>query len=196
MIGFAMCGSFCNMQRAVDEMKALTDKGYDILPIMSYNVYKTDTKFGKAQDFISKVTEITGREIIHTIPDAEPIGPKIKLDCLCICPCSGNTLAKLAHGICDTPVTMAAKAHLRNERPLVIALASNDALAGNAVNVGIMLSRRHVYFVPFTQDDPGKKPRSVVCNFSLLEETIDNAMQNKQIQPIFDSRDFDEKQST
>lgn len=184
MLGFAFCGSFCNMQRAVSEMERIVLSGVEVLPIMSFNVYGTDTKFGKAQDFIKKVEEITGKSVIHTIPDAEPIGPAIKLDCLCICPCSGNTLAKLAHGICDTPVTMAAKAHLRNERPLVIALASNDALSGNAANLGAMLTRKNVYFVPFGQDDPLKKPRSAVCDFSMLSETIENAIAGRQLQPI------------
>lgn len=165
-------------------MEKLVGQGYEILPIMSFNVYNTDTKFGKAKDFIDRVEKITGKSVIHTIPDAEPIGPAIKLDCLCICPCSGNTLAKLAHGICDTPVTMAAKAHLRNERPIVIALASNDALSGNAENFGRMLSRKNVYFVPLGQDDPIKKPRSMVCDFSKLGETVEKSVKGQQLQPI------------
>ena len=172
------------MSRAVEEMEKLVGQGYEILPIMSFNVYNTDTKFGKAKDFIDRVEKITGKSIIHTIPDAEPIGPAIKLDCLCICPCSGNTLAKLAHGICDTPVTMAAKAQLRNERPIVIALASNDALSGNAENFGRMLSRKNVYFVPLGQDDPIKKPRSMVCDFSKLGETVEKSVKGQQLQPI------------
>ena len=183
-IGFAMSGSFCNIKKATNEFENLISRGDELLPIMSYNVYNTDTKFGKAETLREYVSGVTGKDIIHTIPDAEPIGPKIKLDCLCICPCSGNTLAKLARGICDTPVTMAAKAHLRNERPLVIALASNDALCGNAESLGIMLARRNVYFVPFTQDDPANKPRSAVCDFSRLAATIDLAVKGVQIQPI------------
>ena len=183
-IGFAMSGSFCNIKRATKELERLKERGDELLPIMSYNVYNTDTKFGEAEALRSYVRDVTHAEIIHTIPDAEPIGPKIKLDCLCICPCSGNTLAKLARGICDTPVTMAAKAHLRNERPLVVAIASNDALCGNAESLGIMLARRNVYFVPFSQDDPANKPRSAVCDFERLSATIDLAVKGLQIQPI------------
>ena len=124
------------------------------------------------------------RKVVHSLVDAEPLGPKIKLDCLCICPCTGNTLAKLSNGICDTPVTLAAKAHMRNDRPLVIALASNDGLLGNAENFGRMLARRNVYFVPLRQDDATGKPRSLVCDFSKLQETISNAESGIQIQPI------------
>ena len=125
-----------------------------------------------------------GRKVIHTLEDAEPLGPKIKLDCLCICPCTGNTLAKLSCGVCDTPVTLAAKAHLRNERPLVIALASNDGLLGNAENFGRMLARQNVYFVPLRQDDAVSKPRSLVCDFTKLPETMELALKGSQIQPI------------
>ncbi len=184
MIGYAMCGSFCNFKTCLGILKELTEKGYDVLPIMSENAYSTDTKFGKAEDFNSKIKEYCQKEIIHEIKTAEPIGPSVKLDCLCICPCTGNTIAKLAHGICDTPVTMAVKAQLRNERPVVIALASNDALSLNAASIGTMLGRKNVYFVPFCQDDPDKKPRSAVCRFELLESTMKYAIQGKQIQPI------------
>jgi len=165
-------------------MTLLIEKGYDILPIMSENVYSTDTRFGRAEDLQKKVRELCGREIISTIVDAEPIGPKAMLDALVICPCTGNTLAKLSCGICDTPVTLAAKAHLRNDRPLVIALASNDSLCGNAENFGRMLARRNVYFVPLRQDDAMKKPRSLVCEFSLLGDTVERAKKGVQMQPI------------
>ena len=184
MIGFAFCGSFCNFENAFLNLKALVSKGFDVLPIMSYNAYSTDTRFGKAEDFIKRAERMCGHNVVHTLADAEPLGPKIKLDCLCICPCTGNTLAKLSCGVCDTPVTLAAKAHLRNDRPLVIALASNDSLAGNAENFGRMLARRNVYFVPLRQDDALTKPRSLVCEFSLLEKTIEKAMNGSQIQPI------------
>ena len=184
MIGFAMCGSFCNFKYAFDELEKLVESGQEVVPIMSNNVYTTDTRFGKAGDFIKRAEELCKRKIVHTIEDAEPLGPKIKLECLCICPCTGNTLAKLSNGICDTPVTLAAKAHMRNERPLVIALASNDGLLGNAENFGRMLARRNVYFVPLRQDDAKGKPRSLVCDFSKLQETIENAKQGVQIQPI------------
>ncbi len=184
MIGFAFCGSFCNMNTALGVLESFSDKGEDILPIMSENVYTTDTRFGKAQDFVSRVEEICQKKIIHTIPDAEPIGPKIVLDALCVCPCTGNTCAKMAHGICDTAVTMAAKAHLRNERPLVLALATNDALSLGAQNIGAMLQRKNVYFVPLSQDEPQKKPRSLVCDFSKVYETVKLAIEGRQIQPI------------
>ncbi len=184
MIGFAFCGSFCNMDKALCEFQKLIDNGHEVIPIMSYNVYSTDTRFGKANEFIEKVENLSGHECVHTLVDAEPLGPKIQLDCLCICPCTGNTLAKLANGICDTPVTLAAKAHMRNDRPVVVALASNDGLCGNAENFGRMLARRNVYFVPLGQDDAMKKPRSLVCDFTKLTETMEKAMRGIQIQPV------------
>ncbi len=184
MIGFALCGSFCNMRRCVDIMREFAEKGEEILPIMSETTYSTDTRFGKAKDFIEEIEGICGRNIIHTIEQAEPIGPKIKLDALLICPCTGNTASKMAHGICDTAVTMAAKAHLRNERPLVIALATNDALSLCAPNIGTLLQRKNVYFVPLSQDDAEKKPRSMVCDFSRAFDTVKLAIDGKQIQGI------------
>ena len=185
MIGFAMCGSFCTHKRALEQMTMLLEKGYDILPVMSENVYSTDTKFGRAEDLKKRVTELCGREIISSIVDAEPIGPRAMLDALVICPCTGNTLAKLAQGITDTAVTMAAKAHLRSDRPLVIALASNDALPANLKNIGTMLNRKNVYFVPMMQDDPVNKPHSLVADFSLLLPTLEAARAGKQYQTIF-----------
>lgn len=184
MIGFAICASFCNFENSFKQLENLIEKGNEVLPIMSYNAYNTDTRFGKAEDFIKRAETLCNRKVIHTLCEAEPLGPKIHLDCLCICPCTGNTLAKLSCGICDTPVTLAAKAHLRNERPLVLALASNDSLLGNAENFGRMLARRNVFFVPLRQDDAKGKPRSLVCDFSRLEETINEAKCGKQIQPI------------
>lgn len=184
MTGFAFCGSFCNMGNAVGVLRTFIDRGEEILPIMSENVYHTDTRFGKAADFICEVESLCGRSIIHTIPEAEPIGPKIKLDALIICPCTGNTCAKMAHGICDTAVAMAAKAHLRNERPIVIALATNDALSLCAPNIGTLLQRKNVYFVPLSEDDPNSKPRSLVCDFGRVYDTVVAAREGKQIQPI------------
>lgn len=185
MIGYAFCGSFCTHKRSIQELQKLKSQGYDILPIMSDNVYNTDTRFGTSKDLIKKVEEITGNKVIHTIVDAEPLGPKISLDALIISPCTGNTLAKMARGITDTAVTMAAKAHLRSDRPLVLALCSNDALSANLQNISILLERKNVFFVPMRQDDPRGKPHSLVCEFSLLDSTFKGALERKQIQPLF-----------
>ena len=185
MLGFAMSGSFCNFEKALKVLEQLTKTQDEIIPIMSYNAYSTDTRFGSAEYFISRVEKLCCREVIHTLTAAEPLGPKIKLDCLCICPCTGNTLSKLAAGIYDTPVTLAAKAHLRVGGPLVIALATNDALSGNAESIAKMLTRKNVYFVPLAQDDIRNKPYSLVCDFSKVGETIQYAMEGKQIQPVF-----------
>ena len=185
MIGYAFCGSFCTHRKSLEELQSLKAQGYDILPIMSENVYSTDTRFGKADDLIYKVEQITGNGVIHTIVDAEPLGPKIALDALIISPCTGNTLAKLARGITDTAVTMAAKAHLRSDRPLVLALCSNDALSANLQNISILLERKNVFFVPMKQDDPQGKPHSLVCEFSLLDKTFKGALKKLQVQPLF-----------
>lgn len=155
------------------------------MPIMSYNAYKTDTRFGSAWEWIEKIENVCGRKIINTIADAEPLGPKVSLDALVIAPCTGNTLAKLANGITDTPVCMAAKAHLRSDRPLVIALASNDAMSANLSNLATLLSRKNVYFVPMKQDEPIKKPHSLVADFSLLTKTLEDALSGKQIRKLF-----------
>ena len=185
MIGYAFCGSFCTHKRSLEELTALKEKGMDILPIMSENVYSTNTRFGTAAELVEKVENITQNEIIHTVVDAEPLGPKVALDALIIAPCTGNTLAKMARGITDTAVTMAAKAHLRSDRPLVLALCSNDALSANLQSISILLERKNVFFVPMKQDDPSGKPHSLVCDFSLLEKTLRGAMVGKQIQPLF-----------
>ena len=185
MIGFAICGSYCTHKYAIEELEKLVNLGYDVVPIVSENVYSTDTRFGSAKDLQKKLYELTGREVISSIVDAEPLGPKIKLDALIICPCTGNTLAKMAQGITDTAVSMAAKAHLRSNRTLVIALASNDALSANLKNISTMLNRKNVFFVPMAQDDPEGKPHSLVASFQLLMPTFDEAMKGKQYQKIF-----------
>lgn len=185
MIGFAMCGSYCTHKKAVDELKVLLSQGNSIQPIMSENVYSTDTYFGRCGDLIETVEGLCGRKVIHTVVDAEPLGPKTILDSLIICPCTGNTLAKISLGITDTAVTMAAKAHLRSDRPLIIALASNDALSANLKNMGLLLTRKNVYFVPMRQDDPEKKPHSLVADFSLLIPTVESAMKGRQYQKLF-----------
>ena len=183
-IGFALTGSFCTFKKAIDEIKNLVKSGANVLPIMSYNSYNLDTKFGKADNFIDEIEEITGNKIINTITKAEPIGPKKMFDILIVAPCSGNTIAKLAHDIIDTPVTMAVKSHLRNERPVVIAISTNNALSGAAENIGRLLNRKHYYFVPFKQDNPITKPRSIVADFSYIKKTLEYALEKEQIQPI------------
>ena len=185
MIGYALCGSFCTFAKSVAVLEELKMTYPDILPIMSFNAYSTDTRFGRCEEWIEKIEKICGRKIIHTITGAEPLGPKISLDALIISPCTGNTLAKLANGITDTPVCMAAKAHLRSDRPLVIALASNDAMSANFKNLGALLSRKNIYFVPMKQDDPINKPHSLVADLDLLPETLNNALSGKQTRKLF-----------
>ncbi len=181
--GVAMCGSYCTYSKAIKTIERLCG-AYDVLPIMSENASATDTRFGRSDDFLASLRAMTGKDVITTIHGAEPVGPKKLLDVLIIIPCTGNTIAKLANGITDTSVTMAAKAHLRNSGPVVIAVSTNDALSANAKNIGELLSRKNIYFVPFYQDDPVKKPNSLVADFSLVEKTVENALMGIQIQPL------------
>ena len=184
-IGFCMTGSFCTFDKILLEMKKIADEGADIIPIMSNNSYHMDTRFGKAKDFINKIKEITKKDkIIHTIQDAEPIGPKKLTDIMLIAPCSGNTIAKLANGITDTVVTMAIKSHLRNSSPVVIAISTNDGLSGSAENIGKLLNRNNYFFVPFRQDNPITKPRSLVFAPNLIIDTLEYALDKEQIEPI------------
>ena len=182
-IGFAVCGSFCTFSDIFPVMEALA-ADHNVIPIFSYNAAATDTRFGNAQAHLAKAEAICGRNVLKTVSDVEPIGPKKLLDALVIAPCTGNTLAKLAHGIADTPVTMAAKSHLRNGRPVILAISTNDGLGAAAENIGRLLNRKHYYFVPFGQDDPAKKPNSLVADFSRIEETAKLAMAGAQIQPV------------
>ena len=184
LIGYAMCGSFCTFERSLKALERLSAAGHEIIPIMSKNAYETDTRFGRAS-MIRERVKAAGGEIINTIAAAEPFGASIKLDLLVISPCTGNTLAKLAKGITDTPVTMAAKAQLRSDRPVLIALASNDAMSANLSNIGTLLCRKGIYFVPMVQDDPEKKPHSLVADFERLDEAIGAAMAGKQLRPLF-----------
>ena len=184
-LGLAMCGSFCTYARVLDAFRALADTNqYALIPIMSQAGYETDSRFGSADAFRAQLEEICGHEIIHTIEAAEPIGPKKLLDALVIAPCTGNTLSKLAAGIADGPVTLAAKAHLRNGRPVLLAVSTNDGLSGSAANLGALLARRHFYFVPFGQDSPTGKPASLVAHFSLLPEAAEAALRGEQLQPL------------
>ena len=182
-VGFALCGSFCTFAAVFPVMKELS-KEYDLIPIFSHNVNTISSRFGTPEEYRAKAEELCGRPPIVTIAQAEPIGPRKLLDALVIAPCTGNTLAKLSHSIADTPVTMAAKSHLRNARPLVVAVSTNDGLAGAAENIGRLLARKHYYFVPFRQDDPVGKPTSLVADFTRLPETLRLALEGKQIQPL------------
>lgn len=182
-LGFAMCGSFCTFKLVLEELERLA-KDYDITPIMSQGAAFTDTRFGKAEDFRRRIAEICGREPIITIADAEPIGPRALLDVLVIEPCTGNTLGKLANGITDTPVTMAAKAHLRNGRPLVLAVSTNDALGASARNIGTLMNAKNIFFVPVRQDSPRGKPASLVADFSETAAAIKSALEGRQTQPL------------
>lgn len=182
-VGFALCGSFCTYDRIFPVMERLT-KSYDIIPIFSQSAYTTDSRFGTADDHIAKAEAICGKPPLHTLAEVEPIGPKRLLDALVIAPCTGNTLAKLAHSIADGPVTMAAKSHLRNGRPVVVAISTNDALGGAAENIGKLLARKHYFFVPFGQDDAFGKPTSVVADFSKIPQTLELALEGKQLQPL------------
>lgn len=182
-VGFALCGSFCTYQQVFPILELLC-RDYQVTPIFSEAAYHTDSRFGTAKEHIDLARELCGRDPLHTISQVEPVGPKKLFDILVIAPCTGNTLAKLAHGIADGPVTMAAKSHLRNGRPVLIAISTNDALSGAAENIGKLLNRKHYYFVPFRQDDPLQKPNSMVADFSRLPQALEAALDGQQLQPL------------
>lgn len=183
-IGFALTGSHCTLGEVVGEVRRLISEGAEVTPVVSPSVDTTDTRFGTAEYWKNLLEEITGRKVINTIPGAEPIGPQKLLDALIIAPCTGNTMAKLANAITDTPVLMAAKATLRNQRPVILAIATNDGLGLNAKNLGILLNTKNVYFVPFGQDNPGQKPNSLVARMDLILETTIAALAGRQLQPL------------
>ena len=183
-IGFVLTGSFCTFSKTIAKMKQLKKLEAEIIPIMSFNSYTLDTKFGKAKDFIKQIEEISERKIIHTIEDAEPIGPKNLTDIMLVAPASGNTMAKLASDIIDTPAVMAVKSHLRNNLPVVIAPSTNNGLGAAAINIGTLLNRKNYYFVPFKQDNPITKPRSLVFDPEYIIKTIEYALEGEQIEPI------------
>ncbi|MGI5958131.1 MAG: dipicolinate synthase subunit B [Massiliimalia sp.] len=182
-LGFCLTGSFCTFHQVIKEMEQLAQE-YDILPIMSYHAASLDTRFGKACDHIQAIEEICGKKVIATLPEAEPIGPKGYTDLMLVAPCTGNTLAKLANSIVDTPVTMAVKSHLRNGRPVVIAVSTNDGLSGASKNIGMLQNYRHYYFVPYRQDDFMGKPCSLVADFKKIPETLQAAQQGIQLEPL------------
>lgn len=184
-IGFALTGSFCTFSQVIPIVRKLVEKGYRVIPIMSEFSYETDTRFGKAADFATQLEMYTDHSVLHTIVEAEPIGPNALLDLLVVAPCTGNTLGKLAAGITDSCVTMAVKSHLRNQRPVLLAVSSNDALSGSSKNIGALLNYKNVYFVPMQQDNPAEKPRSLVADFPLIPQAIEEALHHKQIQPIY-----------
>ena len=184
-IGAALCGSFCTLDTAVRAFAALAETGkYALTPVFSETAYATDTRFGPAAGFVGRMESLCGSKALHTVAEVEPFGPKGLLDALVVAPCTGNTLAKLAQGVTDSAVTMACKAHLRNGRPLLLGVSTNDGLSGSAANIGTLLGRKNVYFIPFRQDDPAGKPTSLVADFSLLEAALDAALEGKQLQPV------------
>ena len=185
MTGFAFCGSFCTLSRALSVYEELIARGEDILPIISERVYTTDTRFFKASEFVRRVESVSKHPVIHTVEDAEPLGAITPLDCLIIAPCTGNTLAKISHGITDTAVTMAAKAHLRCDRPTLVALSTNDAMSQNLANIAALLQRKSVYFVPMHQDDPKGKPHSLVADYSRLFDGYEKMKGGVQLRPLF-----------
>jgi len=182
-LGLAICGSYCTFVKIIPIAEKLS-RDYDMTAIMSENAAETDTRFGCAENVKKQLLEISGKEIICTITEAEPVGPKKLFDVLAVAPCTGNTLAKLASGIADSTVTMACKAHLRNGRPIVIAVSTNDALGANAKNIGELLNRKNIYFVPFRQDDPHGKPNSLIAELALLKDTIEASLEGRQLQPV------------
>ena len=183
-IGFVFTGSFCTFRKTINQLKNIIELKAEVLPIMSNNSYTMDTKFGKAQDFINEIEEVTGRKILHTIQEVEPLGPKDMLDIIVVAPATGNTIAKLANDIVDGPAPMAVKSVLRRERPVVIAVSTNNGLSASGENIGKLLNRKHYYFVPFKQDNPITKPRSLVFDPTYLIKTIEYALDGEQIQPI------------
>lgn len=183
-IGFAMTGSFCTFEKAFLQAEKLKESGAELIPIMSYNASTISSRFGEAEENIRRLENICGRKIINTIDGAEPIGPKKMTDIMVVCPCTGNTCAKLASSITDSPVTMAVKSHIRNSKPVIIALASNDSLAGSMKNIGYLMNMKNYYFVPIYQDDFSHKPTSAICDFTKLGDTVLAVLDGKQIQPI------------
>ncbi|MFC0215690.1 dipicolinate synthase subunit B [Paenibacillus chartarius] len=187
-VGYALTGSHCTLEEVMPQIQRFVDAGANVVPVTSYSVQMTDTRFGKAEDWKKQLLDITGNEIIDTIPKAEPLGPSKLFDVMVIAPCTGNTTSKLANAMTESPVLMAAKAQMRNQRPLVIAVSTNDGLGLNATNIAKLLNMKHIYFVPFGQDAPAAKPNSLVARMDLIMETCEAALQGKQLQPVLIER--------
>lgn len=183
-IGFALTGSYCTFAKVIPQIEAMLSQGYRVIPIVSEHTAECDTRFGTAQKWKDELQRLTGETLLESLPQVEPIGPKRLLDLLVVAPCTGNTIAKMANGIADTAVTLAVKSHLRNNRPVVIAVSTNDGLGANAKNIGVLLARKHIYLVPFGQDDFAEKENSLVADFSLIPDTVAAALNRKQLQPI------------
>lgn len=183
VVGFGLTGSFCTLSAAINQMQIMADTGYSIVPIVSYSVSTMDTRFGKSSEFIDRIEDICKRKVIRTIQEAEPIGPSGMLDIMVVMPCTGNTLAKLCYGITDTPVTMACKAHMRNNRPLLLSVATNDGLSSNFKNIGNLMNMKNIYFVPLRQDDSIKKPQSIVSDPAMLIASVEAALKGERLQP-------------
>ena len=182
-VGIALCGSYCTYDKLFSQLAVLADK-YELVPIMSETAAATDTRFGTHADFISRLTSLCGAEPVHSIAEAEPLGPAKPMEALIIAPCTGNTMAKINHGITDTAVSMAAKAHLRNNKPLIISVSTNDAMGMNFKNIGQLMNMKNIYFVPFEQDNCVKKPNSLISRLDLIPATIEEALEGRQIQPV------------
>lgn len=183
-VGFGLTGSFCTFKTTIEKIKDVVEAGAEVIPVMSFNAYNIDTRFGETKDFISEIEELTGNKIVNTFVEAEPFGPKKVVDVMVIAPCTGNTIAKLANAITDTPVLMAAKSSLRNSNSLVLGVSTNDGLSSNASNIGKLLNTKNVYFIPFRQDNPITKPNSLVFDSNYIIKTIETALDKEQIQPI------------
>ena len=184
-LGVALCGSYCTYKVIFEQLEKLVDLGVDLYPIMSTNAYTTDTRFGTAEEFIIRLECLAGKKVIHTIVEAEPLGPKNLIDALMIVPCTGNTMAKLTYGVTDTSVLMAAKGLMRNQKPIIIALATNDGLGLNFKNIGLLMNSKNIYFVPLGQDDYLNKPNSLVSHMTLIPQTLEKAINHEQLQPVF-----------
>lgn len=187
-IGYGFCGSFCTLAQSMTALQGLAEKDYNLYPIMSEITYSTDTRFGRCEDFCHQAEAICGRPVLHTIPQVEPIGPKSYLDALIVAPCTGNSLGKLASGIYDSSICLAVKAQVRNHKPVILAVATNDGLGSSARSIGQLLSMRHIYFVPMAQDDPVGKPESLIADFGQIEATLMAALAGRQLQPVYFSR--------